>query len=106
MSGRNSTTRTPSTSRSIVECAGAIGKAPPWWTEADQAELDVLVNELVRAGFAHRAGCSICSARAGWCEAMRDALEGLVEWRRGRELRSKAAWLRAREMVHEERAAA
>jgi 1,6-anhydro-N-acetylmuramate kinase len=68
----------------------------PWWTTADQAELDLLVHELVRVGFVHRARCTVCGG-GRWCPAMHEALDVLLEWREGRVLRSKAAWLRARE---------
>jgi hypothetical protein len=74
----------------------------PWWTEADAAELDVLLEEFVRVAFIHRGHCAICSAGGPWCEPLREALDALLEWRRGRELRSKAEWLRARQ---EDRAA-
>jgi hypothetical protein len=67
----------------------------PWWTAADEAELDLLVHELVRVGFVHRARCTVCSG-GRWCSAMHDALDALLEWRDGRVLRSKAAWLRSR----------
>lgn len=68
--------------------------AHPWWTEADDAELDLLVHELVRAHAAHRAGCRVCSLGGPWCHILADAFEGLLDWLRGRILRSKAAFLR------------
>lgn len=80
----------------------------PWWTAADDAELDLLVHELVRAVDIHRAGCSVCSANGHcgpWCEPLREALEGVIEWREGRILRSKAQWLRFRQAVAEIRVA-
>ena len=77
----------------------------PWWTEADEAELDLLVTEFVRAVFAHRRGCSVCAAGGPWCDVLRDAFEGLLEWRAGRILRSKGAWLRIRQRALEEQAA-
>jgi hypothetical protein len=91
-------------SSSPSQPAGLV--APPWWTAADWAELDLLVHELVAAGFAHRANCSICRTGGRWCVAMAEALEVLLEWRHGRELRSKATWLRARQQAQEELAAA
>ena len=82
-----------------------IAELPPppvWWTEADQAELDLLTLELVRCSFAHREGCRTCQGPERPCAAMRDALAGVEEWRQGRILRSKAAYLRA---LEDERAA-
>jgi hypothetical protein len=70
---------------------------PPWWTSADDAELDLLVDEFVRVAFVHRDRCSVCSAGGPWCEPLHDAFDGLLGWRRGREFRSKAEWLRARQ---------
>ena len=72
-----------------------------YWTEADEAELDVLVFELVRAVHAHREGCSICREGGPWCAPLVGALDAVVEWRRGRILRSKAQWLRARDTAAE-----
>ena len=80
----------------------------PWWTEADDAELDLLVHEFVRVVDIHRERCSICSANGHcgpWCAPLREALEGVVEWRAGRILRSKAQWLRMRQTEVEEWAA-
>lgn len=79
--------------------------AQVWWTEADAAELDLLTHELVRVAFIHRERCSICSAGSRWCEPMNEALAGLLEWREGRILRSKAEWLRVRQRAREEPAA-
>jgi hypothetical protein len=76
-----------------------------WWTEADESELDLLVHELVKAVHAHREACSTCKVGSPWCAPLGDALQAVVDWRRGRVLRSKAAWLRARQMAVEERAA-
>jgi hypothetical protein len=76
-------------------------RAQPWWTDADAAELELLVHELVRAAFLHRGGCSTCGADRRWCPAMYEALEAVTDWRDGRILRSKAAFLR----LAEERAA-
>lgn len=71
--------------------------ARPWWTEADAAELDVLVHEFVRVAFLHRNRCTECQKGGPWCERLRDAFEAVTEWRDYRDLRSKAEWLRARE---------
>lgn len=66
----------------------------PWWTEADAAELDLLVGELVRAVAAHREHCQICMAGGLWCSGLRDALDATIQWRDLRRLRSRASWLR------------
>jgi hypothetical protein len=81
-------------------------RSQPYWSEADQSELDVLVFELVKAVHAHREGCSICRTGGPWCVPLVDGLEAVLDWREGRVLRSKAAWLRARQTLAEERAAA
>ncbi len=68
----------------------------PWWTDADAAELDVLVDELVRTVFDHRPECPVCVAGRTWCAVLRDCFEIVIEWRRSRSLRSRAEWLRER----------
>lgn len=67
---------------------------PAWWTEADQAELDVLVNALVRAAFTHRE-CARCRALNTWCGPMAAAADAFLDWLRGRRLLSRAEWLRS-----------
>lgn len=67
-----------------------------YWTHADQAELDVLLHEFVKAAYLHRDHCSTCRGGGPWCLPLREALEGVLEWRRGRALRSRADWLRLR----------
>lgn len=57
----------------------------PWWTEADQAELDAAIHATVDAAFAEP-GC-----RAEVCAL-------LVEWFTVRQLVSKAEWLRRRHL--------
>ena len=76
-------------------------RSQPYWTEADQAEHDLLVYELIKVAHAHRVGCTICKTGGPWCAPLGEALEAVVEWRQGRILRSKAAWLRARETAVE-----
>jgi hypothetical protein len=66
----------------------------PWWTPADQAELDLLAFEFVRAARVHRLECLICLAGGPWCPRLAEAFAAVLEWRDGRELRSRAAWLR------------
>jgi hypothetical protein len=63
------------------------------WTRADEAELDCIVHELVKAAWAHR-DCARCKELGTWCPPMRDAAEAALEWRRARRLLSKAAFLR------------
>jgi hypothetical protein len=76
---------------------------PPWWTQADQSELDLLAHEFVKAIEAHRQGCSVCSAGGPWCKPLCEAGDGILDWRHGRELRSRAVWLRAQQIAREER---
>jgi hypothetical protein len=78
---------------------------PPWWTEADQAEFDLLVREFVGSAFVHRELCSTCRGRGPWCAPLADAFAAVEEWREDREFRSKAQWLRTRQTAAEERAA-
>ena len=66
----------------------------PWWTPADQAELDVLVNDLVRCYWAHRDECADCRERRP-CPSLTEAIEAVIEFRDARELRSRAVWLRS-----------
>jgi hypothetical protein len=73
----------------------------PWWTAADEAELDVIVHEFVTNAFRHRDGCPTCHTGGPWCRSLREAFDVVVEWRDGRVLRSKAAWLREREQERE-----
>jgi hypothetical protein len=79
----------------------ASGAVPFWWTEADDAELSVLVDAFVRCVRVHRARCSICSTGGAWCAPVREAFEGVHDWRDARALRSKAAWLRVRQQARE-----
>jgi hypothetical protein len=70
-----------------------VSARPIWWSEADQAELDVLIDALVGAAWAHKR-CARCRELNSWCEPMREAFEALIEWRRSRGLRSRAEFLR------------
>lgn len=67
----------------------------PWWSEADEAEFNVLIHAFVDAGLAHHKNC--CGTTGPWCPPLREAFDAVVDWRTSRVLRSKAAWLRARE---------
>lgn len=80
---------------------------PPWWTEADAAELDSLTWELIGGWFEHRERCDSC-ARARTtgiaCPHTQKAVQVVVDWIRGRELESRARWLRKqRELLDYER---
>jgi hypothetical protein len=74
---------------------------PAWWTEADDAELDVLIGEVIDGYFDHRERCDEHP-----CSHLNAALEAIIDWRRGRELLSRAAYLRAKRDVIEARRAA
>ena len=70
----------------------------PYWTKADQAEFEVLVDALIGASIAHRA-CVACQTRyrttgRGWCTPMESAAEAVFDWRRSRALLSRAQALR------------
>jgi hypothetical protein len=68
-----------------------------WWTPADQAELDVLIWELVERVPEHRERCRRClvEKETGFpCTAVTEAIEAVLEWRRARWLLSKAQYLR------------
>lgn len=71
---------------------------PVSWTLADQAELDVLVHELVSRVFAHRERCSECAPGSACPQArtaVAAAVDVIVAWRDGRRLRTRAEHLRA-----------
>jgi hypothetical protein len=67
----------------------------PDWTAADQAELDLLVFEVVGAIHRHRDGCETC--QAGWppCPRVTGVIEAVIEWRDLRVLVTRANRLRA-----------
>jgi hypothetical protein len=66
----------------------------PTWTEADQAELDVLTWEFVDGAWNHRERCSVCSRGGPWCNGVRKAFELLLDWQRLRQLLTRAEALR------------
>jgi hypothetical protein len=86
-----------------VEASGV--NTPPYWTAADQAELDVLVCAFVDAAWTHGERCVTCKT-GGWCEPLREGLDLVLEWRRRRLLHSEAAYLRAAQDLAEGRPAA
>lgn len=63
-------------------------RAQPWWTDADQAELDTLTDELVR----------LTHGRA-WDEHLTAALEVVLAFREQRARLSRAVWLRDQQQV-------
>ena len=70
------------------------------WTEADQAELDALIWELVSRVPEHRARCSRCEAeaRTGFpCLHVGEAIDAVLGWVDARRLLSRAQYLRRRE---------
>jgi hypothetical protein len=72
---------------------------PAWWTDADEAERDALVDALVRGLPAHAARCRACSERRH-CPHAQEALDLFMEWQRGRCLLSRATYLREKENRH------
>lgn len=81
--------------------------ADEFWTDADGAELDVLVNALVNGVFDHRERCAICLAGEPYpCPQVQKAIAVVVDWRDNRALLSRAEALRlARRRLVEEEAA-
>ena len=73
---------------------------PSAWTQADAAELDVLLHELVGAYFDHRDTCDHCIAcrarQAGStpCPYLASAIAIVLDWRQKRQLLTTAEELR------------
>jgi hypothetical protein len=65
----------------------------PWWTAADDAELDALVYELVRVAFEHRSSCD----HGVPCTNVSRACDVVLDWLEARKRRSRALWLRAQQ---------
>lgn len=63
------------------------------WSEADDAELDVVADHFVRAVRHHQRNCRRCMGLYP-CEAIRDAEVAVLEWVYSRRLLSKAEFLR------------
>jgi hypothetical protein len=76
---------------------------PLWWTEADDAELELLCFELCRAADVHREHCPVCRPlnEGGWCPPLVEAFNELLAWRDSRALASRAGWLRGRQGARE-----
>lgn len=66
-----------------------------WWTEADEAEIDLVAYELVDAMKTHEENCPECQAAGYGCTVIRDLLELAVRWRDKRLLETKAETIRA-----------
>jgi hypothetical protein len=71
-----------------------------YMSEADQAEVDVLLHELVERFWAHRPNCLTCWLGDGFCEPMRECLQIVIDFRDGLRLRAKARELRRLEQRH------
>jgi hypothetical protein len=69
-------------------------KGAPWWTDVDQAELDVLVYALVRGIFRHRPRCAACT-ESTICKAVDSAIDEVLQWVHLRALLSRAEYLAA-----------
>ena len=65
-----------------------------FWTDADQAELDVLLHALVVDFFEHRKRCGICLAGHEACPHLKAAIAVVLDWREARVLLSRAQALR------------
>jgi len=65
-----------------------------FWTEADQAELDVLLHALTSGYVGHRQRCAQCAGPEP-CPHVRRAIAEVLEWREARALLSRAEALRA-----------
>jgi hypothetical protein len=77
-------------------------RLPLGWTEADRAESDVLVWELVTLAPEHRARCPLCEdgRRTGLpCPRVGEAIEAVLDWHRRRRLLSRAEWHRRRRLL-------
>jgi hypothetical protein len=72
-----------------------------FWTEADDAELRLLCFHFARAHYIHRVRCDTCRGKGPYCVLLRSALEAILDWRTGRILANKAAWLREREAMRD-----
>lgn len=69
-------------------------RLPWWWTEADEAELDLLLWTLVDAYFEHKEHCEVCFLGKERCEQVVEAVREAADWTHFRQLRSKAEALR------------
>lgn len=84
----------------------ATPQPKPWWTDADQAELDMLLWEFLGAAWRHKLDCSSCVSENRFCGPLSTAWDAIEEWLASRRLKSKAEWLRARQTIDNRAAAA
>jgi hypothetical protein len=76
-----------------VEVSGVKDlRAQPWWTDADRAELDAIVHELVAGVYSH--DCATCIISLRPCAKVQRAIAIAIEWRDARVLLSRARWER------------
>ena len=73
----------------------AAGVRTADWTEADQAELDLLIHEFVDAVALHHERCSTCRETGRWCPLLGSACDVLLRWRSWRMRATRADRLRA-----------
>jgi hypothetical protein len=68
-----------------------------WFSAADLAELDVLVDGLIRGVSEHRERCSACAGAgsAVFCPAVDKTIRIFLDWQRQRALFTRATHLRA-----------
>jgi hypothetical protein len=72
-------------------------RLPLGWTEADRAELDALVWELVTLIPEHRARCPLCEDETRTrlpCPRVNEAIQAVLDWVVRRRLLSRAEYLR------------
>ena len=74
------------------ESSRASLDSQPWWTEADQAELNARTWLFVELAFDHKS-CAAC--RHGWCPVLLEDFDRLLVWRQARIIASKAEFLSA-----------
>jgi hypothetical protein len=70
--------------------------APSWWTPADEAEFSAIVWALVSGLLEHKPRCRACRENR-FCAGSEEAVQIVVDWRRGRSLLSRAQHLRRSE---------
>jgi hypothetical protein len=75
----------------------AVKDAMPWWTEADQAEWELLGFEFVEAAWAHHERCPICALGGAWCRPLAEAFDALLLWCHRRMRRTWATYMRAQQ---------
>jgi hypothetical protein len=66
----------------------------PYWTVADQAELDALTWTLISDYFQHRPCCETCEAGYPPCPQLQAAIGAVLDWREARLWLSLARYLR------------